>query len=441
MILHNYQERAIAFCHTTNNAILSIGCGLGKTSATLHYIERTKPKSLVIVAPKLVARTVWKQEAEKWNLNELHDKLVIVQGNAKQRKELIQSSNHLVISRDNLGDLQNYETELLVIDELTSFKNVDSNRTDYICSIKRKKTIGLTGMMLTNGAIDLFGQFCSVGLAGNITKRQRTQMYYRWRGTHFKDALSGAGLQFQKWELVTPMEILLSKVKTHIFTLDSKDWLEIPKVQFFEHYIELSEPEMDGYLQLNTMLNVELDGEVVAFTENQKFAKLQTLCNGFVYTDDGGVQRGAISTKLDAVCEFVDRAVSEGEQVFLLYAFREEKVWLEEKLKKLHIKFTDVKDKNFIQKWESGDVEVLIGHPASCGHGLNLQRGGRIQVWSSLTYDYELFIQANARLARQGQTRGVQIHSFMAKNTVEPKKYTALNKKDSIANEFINLTK
>ena len=248
-------------------------------------------------------------------------------------------------------------------------------------------------------------------------------------------------MQFHKWKLVTPLEQLIKNVRQNIFTLDSRDWLEIPEVQYFEHYVELSEHEMNEYLKLNTMLNCTLDDEIVSFNENQKFAKLQTLADGFVYVNDT-VQRSEYSTKLDEVVDFVDRAVSEGEQVLLFYAFREEKVWLEEKMKKLHLKFTDVKDKNFMLKWNDGEVEVLMAHPASAGHGLNLhQSGARIMVFSTIPYDYEHFIQACGRLARQGQRRNTQIHSFLAKNTVEKQKYLSLMKKSNILQEFVDITK
>ena len=133
--------------------------------------------------------------------------------------------------------------------------------------------------------------------------------------------------------------------------------------------------------------------------------------------------------------------MSEGEQVLLFYAFVEEKRWIEEKLNKLHISFTDVKDKRFMEKWNGGEVEVMLAHPASAGHGLNLQQGGRICVWSTIPFDLEHWLQANARLARQGQSRGVQIHSFTAHGTVEKRKYTALNEKEKVLTEFINLTK
>jgi len=440
MKLHEYQIRSKDFCHNNVNAILSVGCGLGKTAATLHFIQESKPTSLLIVAPKLVAREVWKQEAAKWQLTRLSECLTIVQGTKAQRQKLINSSRHLIISRDNLEDVRGMDFETLIIDELSSFKNFASNRTDAICSINAKRIIGLTGTFITNGAIDMFGQFCAVGFGGKMTAKQREQNFYRWRATHFKDALQGSGLAFQKWQLTTPMEQLIARVKDKIFTLDSKDWLDIPEVSFVEHYVELTAPEMTEYLKMNTMLNCELSGEIVSFNENQKFAKLQTIVDGFVYIDDE-VVRSEHSTKIDAVCDFVDRAVSEGEQVFLLYAFREEKVWLEEKLKNLHIKFTDVKDKAFLQKWESGEVDVLLGHPASCGHGISLNKGGRIQVWSTLPFDYELFAQANCRLARQGQKKAVQIHIFMGKDTVESGKLKNLIKKSDILEEFINITK
>ena len=440
MKLHNYQQRAIDFCWARQSVILSVGLGLGKTAAIIHYIDKVKPSSLLIVCPKRVAEHVWRQEAEKWGLESLAERLAIVAGTKAKRQKIIQNNDFLIIGRDNLADVAGMSFDLLVMDELTSYKNPMSNRTDFICSIKAKQRIGLTGTFLTNGAMDCFGQFVAVGIGGEMSKKERERAFYRWRAAHFQDLLAGAGLQFHKWKLVTPLEQLIARAKPNIFTLDSKDWLDIPEVEYIQHEIELSTAEMNEYLKLNTMLNCTLDDEIVSFNENQKFAKLQTLCDGFVYVDDT-VQRSEWSTKIDEVCDFVDRAVNEGEQVLLFYAFREEKKWLEEKLKKLHITFTDVKDKRFMEKWNGGEVNVLLAHPASAGHGLNLQSGGRICVWSTIPFDYEHWMQANARLARQGQKNGVQIHSFLAKNTVEKNKYLALRKKETIAKEFIEITK
>ena len=447
MKLKNYQKRIVEFCKTTDKMILSAGMGLGKTAAVLHYIDEAKPKSLLIVAPKFVALNVWRQESSKWGLSELAEKLTIVHGTKAKRMKLIGESSHLIVTRDNLNDVRGMEVDLLVMDELTSFKNHESQRSDAIYSIRARQRIELTGTLITNSAVDLYVQFLAVGYGNDRPKRERNQMFYRWRGRHFVDLLAGAGLQFHKWKLITPMDELIAKVRSSIFTLDSKDWLEIPEVEYITHTVTLSDAEMTEYMRLNTMLSVQLGDEVVAFSENQKFAKLQTLCNGFVYVDDvksglREVKRSDYSTKLDEVVEFVSRAVSEGEQVLLFYAFIEEKNWLAEKLKKQGVTISGTHDKDFLSKWNEREVDVLLLNPASAGHGLSLHLSGcRLMVWSSLPFDSELFLQANARLTRQGQKRGVQIHSFVAGGTVEPKKYTSLVKKQELLQEFIDTTK
>ena len=151
--------------------------------------------------------------------------------------------------------------------------------------------------------------------------------------------------------------------------------------------------------------------------------------------------RSAYSTKIDEVVEFVERAVGEGEKIILWYAFREEAIWLAEKLKKADIRFCSANDKRFIEKWNSDEIDVLIIHPAACGHGVNLQQGGHIAVWSSITYSLELWLQANARLIRQGQNKPVQIHVFSAANTIEVEQYRALMEKNKVEAEFLELTK
>lgn len=442
MQLHNYQQRIVDFCYSTDSVILSVGMGLGKTAAILHFIEQTKPASILIVAPKRVAETVWCQEAEKWGLAWSASHLKIVAGDKRRRTKVISESRHLVIGRDNLADVEGMRFDLLVIDELTSFKNHTSKRSQSCYSIQADKRIGLTGTFLTKGAIDIFGQFVAVGIGGTnkLTKKEINSLYYRWLSTNFRDKLAGSGLQFKRWELINPLESVIRKAKKNIFTLDSADWLEIPEVELIKHEVKLLPEEMNEYTKLNTLLYCNVGDDVIALSEGQKFAKLQTLCNGFIYTDDGAsVSRW--TTKIDNVTDFVCRCVAEGENVLLFYAFKEEKKIIEGKLLKDGIKVLDVKEKGSVNAWNSGKVEVLLAHPASAGHGLNLQNGGRILVWSTIPYDYELYSQANARLARQGQQRGVQIHTFVASGTVEVMKVKSLNEKDAAAQQFLNLTK
>ena len=440
MRLHEYQNRIVAFLHQTPKAILSVDMGLGKTAATLTYVAQARPKDLLIVAPKRVAESVWLQEAEKWGYNDVASKMVIVRGTPKQRAKALADHEHpyKIISRDNLKDVYGWRTDLLIIDELTSFKSVQSKRTQAAMSIRAASKIGLTGTFLANGAIDIYGQCAAVDLrfGGGLN-------FYAWRAMYFHDAVAGAGLQFQKWVLNKDITIerLLRDVQGCIFTLTAADYLEIPDVQHQWHRIELAQETRKAYDDLNAFLGFNLGDGTLTFDEGAKFAKLQTLCNGFVYDENGCAVRGKDSAKLQAVADFVAECAENGENVLLFYAYREEAVWLGEMLTKRGITFESVKKAGFVERWNAGKTQCLFAHPASAGHGLNLQKGGRVIVWSSLIYNYELYAQANARLARQGQTRNVQIHYFMAENTCEWQMWHALQKKDKEQNEFLTLTK
>lgn len=438
MKLHKYQQRIVKFLHQTPNAILSVDMGLGKTASVLTYIHETQPTSLLIVAPKRVAESVWLQEAEKWGYNTIAERMVIVKGTkAKRAKLLANDKPYKIISRDNIKDVIGYRCDLLVIDELTSFKTISSKRTQAVLTIRAGRKIGLTGTFLANGAIDIFGQCAAVGLPldGGVN-------FYAWRAIHFHDALAGAGLQFQKWKMNNgeTIESLLACVRNGIFTLTADDYLEIPDVQHQWHRVELATETRKAYDDLNSFLGFKLGDGILTIDEKAKFAKLQTLCNGFVYQDEQAV-RGKDSAKLEAVADFVAEMAEVGEPVLLFYAYREEAKWLAEMLDERGIKYESVKRDGFMERWNKGKTQCLFAHPASAGHGLNLQHGGRVIVWSSLTYNYELYAQANARLARQGQTRNVQIHYFMAENTCEWMVWRALQNKDKEQNEFLTLTK
>lgn len=456
MKLHNYQERAARFMMDTPKAVLSVGMGLGKTAATLTYIERLRPQSVLIIAPKRVAETVWMQEAEKWGLRCTLERMTVIRGTKAQRTRAWNDGTkpYKVVGRDNIGDLFNDKGHpnrpdrwfsLLVLDELTSFKTITSKRTQRVFELARRadRTVGLTGTFLANGAVDIFGQMAAVGLAKDL------KGFYSWRARHFRDVMAGSGQPFHKWRLLVPLEEVLRPARPYIFTLDSKDWLDIPEVEVVAHPVELNNDERNRYDTLAAFLSTDIDGQVVSVDEGARFAKLQTMCDGFVYTgnDCNGMDffddviRADRSTKLEAVADFCRQCVAEGENVLLFYAFRAEREWLREMLSGEGFDVGDVRDKGVLDRWLAGEWNgVMMAHPASAGHGLNLQGGGRILVWSTLTYNYELYAQANARLARQGQRRGVQIHIFTAKDTVEDGKQKALARKDNEQQAFVNLT-
>lgn len=454
MKLHNYQQRCVDFMMKTKRGILSVGMGLGKTAASIHYLNKYPKCSFLIVAPKRVALTVWKQEAKKWGLMDLYDRMEIVSGSPKIRAEIIKnrkSNSGLIISRDLLKDVEGLLFDILIIDELTSFKNVMAQRTQNLLTIKTRQTIGLTGTFLANGAIDIYGQCAACGIfSGDIKtfkggKYKVCQGFDDWQNKYFYDKLANAKLKFHKWVLKENVDTVINPIRDKIFTLDSADYLEIPEVTTINHSVILSKSEQKVYDEMNSFLFSEMDGEMVTIDEEAKFMKLQTLCNGFIYrqNEDETITtiRGKKSSKLEAVADFITSAVAEGERVLLFYAFKEEAVWLGELLTQNKIKYCSVKKDGFVELWENGDIDVLFAHPASAGHGLNLQYGGRIIVWSSVTYNYELWAQGNARLARQGQKNKVIINVFTTQNTIEGKQLIALEQKNIQQQEFLNNTK
>lgn len=436
MRLHEYQERAVQYIAGHNNCILSVDMGLGKTAAVLAYIDRARPTSVLIIAPKRVAETTWKQEAEKWQLQDVADRMVIVSGTAAKRRKALndQERPYKIISRDNVKDVQNGNYSLLVIDELTGFKNIESKRTKAVLSINAERKVGLTGTFLANGAIDIYGQCAAVGVrcGGN---------FYAWRATYFRDALQGSGLAFSKWQLAVPLDDLLQPIKDRVFTLTAADYLHIPAVTHTRHDVQLDAVTMKSYQDLDAFLGFDLQGDTLTVAEGAKYAKLQTLCNGFVYDCEGKAIRSGKSAKLEAVADLIAECRDAGEPVLLFYAYREEAIWLHELLTDRGVRCESVQRAGFLDRWNAGETECLFAHPASAGHGLNLQHGGRVIVWSSLTYNYEYYAQANARLARQGQQRNVQIHYFLTQNTCEPRVWTALQRKDNEQHQFLKITK
>ena len=437
MTLHEYQIRCADFIAAHPNCILSVDMGLGKTAAVLEYIRRAAPASVLIVAPKRVAENNWHTEAQKWGLVQIYQKMIVCAGTPKKRALALKDTAHpyKIISRDNIKECEGLYFDLLVIDELTSFKSIDAARTKSVMKIRAARKVGLTGTFLANGAIDIYGQASAVGLSFNGYN------FFAWRATYFKDALAGSGLAFHKWKLAVPLECVLQPIQKDIFTLTAADYLHIPAVSYETRIVELTASEKEQYMTADSFLQLKIGDDILSMDERAKFAKLQTLCNGFVYTGDGGAIRSDYCTKLQAVADFVLDCKEAGEPVLLFYAYREEALWLHELLTARGVKCESVQRAGFLERWNAGQTECLFAHPASAGHGLNMQAGGRICVWSSITWNYELWAQGNARLARQGQTRQVRLIFFVTKGTCEEDIVKSIVRKDKEQNQFLKLTK
>lgn len=437
--LHNYQQKALLFAICHKNCILSIDMGLGKTLTMLMMLTQIGGKTL-IVAPKRVAENTWTDEVNKWRLGL---DIVAIKGTKAQRSKLI-AANHniMVISRENITDVSNITFDNLIIDELTSFKNIDSARTQKMISIKATRKIGLTGTFLANGAIDIYAQAVCCGLSF------KEDSFKTWRAAHFFNAMAGAPVRWQKWQTTETIEDLLQPIAYNIFTLTAADWSKIPETIYEVEKIRLSEAEYKELAELDAFLATsigdevdETDADTIAIKEGAKFAKLQTYCNGFIYDDTKApIYRGK-STKLQAVAEYITEMVEKGENCLVFYAYRYEVDILSDLLKKAEISANLITEKNIISRWNNGEIKVLFAHPASAGHGLNLQHGGRVCVWSTLTYNYEYFAQGCARLARQGQQKTTFVKTFIAADTCEERIYKAITAKATAQNDFLTATK
>lgn len=432
--LHNYQKKMCLFAILHKNCILSVDMGLGKTLTMLYLLKLLEPKRAIIIAPKRVSEYTWINENDKWQLGL---DIISIKGTKKQRQKLINEKHCIiVVSRENIEEIIG-DYDLLIIDELTSYKNIESQRTKSILKINAERKIGLTGTLCANGLIDIYAQSKVCGLSFN------NQSFKEWRAHNFVNVMENAPVKWSKWEPRFTMEQIIKPIKDYTYTLTADDYLKIPQITYNNEEVELSEEEYNEITNLDAFLSTEFgDGtDILTIDEKAKFVKLQTFANGFIYNEnDEAIYRGE-STKLNAVADYIIRMNEKGENVLLFYAYKYEVIVLTDLLKKAKITPNLITEKEIINKWNNGEVSVLMAHPASAGHGLNLQQGGRVVVWSTLTYNYELFAQGNARLARQGQTQRTIITTFIAKNTCEEKIYKALQIKNETQKNFQKLTK
>lgn len=447
MELRPYQKKIANWLCSHPHACLSVGMGLGKTAAVLHFLDYTlqlyPASTTLIVAPKRVAETVWMQETEKWELWRVLRNMQLV--TAKNKEDANCGAPIIIVSRDNLKLFEGRHFDILIIDELTSFKNMDSQRTKTLFSITADRRIGLTGTFAPNGMLDVYGQLAALGIASPDSGD-----YYAWRGRYFQNINQGRAVRWSKWiprHGVTEEQMLGTWAKD-IITLTTEDYLQVPPMQERVLPVELTPTERTAYDDLVATLHFELPDSLEDFsvTEKARFAKIQTLCSGFVYDPDNNNEAIRIKgggSKIERAVEFCERAAAEGETVLVFYAYRETAVWFGEAAKAAGLEIASVKGSStdWLARWNARDIDVLVANPASAGHGLNLQHGGHIILWLELTYNYEYFAQANARLHRTGQINPVQVYYLQAVKTVDEGILRALRNKSKVNSRVEAATK
>lgn len=428
---HDYQIIAADWIRSKPYAGLFLDMGLGKTVVTLTVLNELLFDSfgiekVLVIAPKKVAEDTWTREAKKWDHTK-HLRISKVLGSAKQRERALQADADIyVINRDNVVWLvehfgSDWCFDCVVIDELSSFKNHRAKRFRALRKVRPllKRVIGLTGTPMPNSYLDLWSQIYLIDRGERLGKTLT-----QYRNVFFTSSYRPWG---NEYTLKNGADKLINdKIKDICLSMKAKDYLKLKEPLMITAPVQLSDKERRRYEELEREYIVEIAGEsITAGTGGAVTNKLLQLANGAVYTEEKSVVH-LHDQKLERLAELIEAA--NGEPLLVFYSFKHDKDRIKDYLK---IPVRELETPEDIKDWNAGKIPVLLAHPASCGHGLNLQDGGHIIIWFGLTWSLELYQQANARLHRQGQAEGVRIYHIIAEGTVDEDVLKSLQSKDA----------
>ena len=425
---HNYQKYAAQWILDKEKAGLLMDMGLGKTVVTLTAIDELMYDyfdviKVLVIAPLRVAEDTWTSESEKWD-HLKHLKISKVLGTEKERTAALNHTADIyVINRGNVVWLVKYygrhwPFDMVVIDELSSFKSSRSQRFKALRKVKPKRIVGLTGTPAPNGLMDLWSE---IYLLDGGERLGRTITGYRER--YFLPDKRNQNVIFSYKPKEGAKEHIYEKLKDICVSMKSEDYLKLPDRINNIIKINLSKAAMDKYKQLERDLLLPFkDSDVVANNAAVLTNKLLQMANGAVYDENGDVLE-IHDEKIKALEDVIEAA--NGKPVLIFYSYKHDR----DRLQK-YFKAKELKTSEDIKAWNRGEIPIMLVHPASAGHGLNLQAGGNIIVWFGLTWSLELYQQANARLYRQGQKQNVIVHHLVAKGTMDEDVMKALQNKE-----------
>ena len=444
---HDYQEYAIQFLLENPVAAIFLDMGMGKTSIVLTAImklmyERFEVSKVLIIAPLRVARNTWPEEIRKWeHLQELTFSVVV--GTAAERqKALAEDADIYIINRENVPWLvaqcgRSFDFDMVVIDELSSFKSWQSKRFRELMKVRPfvKRMVGLTGTPSSNGLMDLFAEFKLLDM-GKRLGRFITQ----YRTAYFKPDRTNGPVVYSYSLLPDAEEQIYEKISDITISMKATDHLKMPELVSSEHKVYMDEAEREKYRELKDELVLQLHGkEITAANAAALTGKLLQLANGAIYDEDK-VVNAFHERKLDALEDLIEAA--NGRPVLVAYWFQHDLERIQKRLDALKVEYARISSPGSIEMWNRGEFAVGLIHPASAGHGLNLQSGGNILVWFGLTWSLELYQQTVARLWRQGQTSGtVSVIHIVADGTVDERVLKALESKDQTQAALIDAVK
>ena len=444
---HDYQKYAIRYIEEHSIAAVLLDMGLGKTSITLTALsdllfDSFEVHKVLVIAPLRVAKVTWGAEIGKWEHLSLLQYAVAV-GTEEERLTALKSKADIyIINRENVQWLIEksgvpFDFDMVVVDELSSFKNWQSKRFKAFMKVrpKVKRIVGLTGTPSGNGLMDLFAEFKLLDM-GERLGRFITQ----YRTAFFMPDKRNGQIIYSYKALPGAEDAIYDRISDITISMRASDHLKMPELISTQYEVELSEKERERYDEFKKELVLQLpEHEVTAANAASLTGKLSQMANGAVYADDESISE-IHDKKLEALEDIIEAA--NGKPVLVAYWFKHDAERICRRLDSLKVEYARISSPGSIEMWNKGEFAVGLIHPASAGHGLNLQSGGSHLVWFGLTWSLELYQQTNARLWRQGQTsETVVIQHIITKGTMDEQIVKALKSKDTSQSALIDAVK
>ena len=444
---HNYQVYATNFILKHPVSTVFLDMGLGKSVITLSAIfdlclDSFLIRKVLVIAPLRVARDTWPAEIKKWDHLHGLPYSVAVGSEIERKAALRQRASVYIINRENVQWLIEesgipFDFDMVVIDELSSFKSYQAKRFRSLLKVRPsiKRIVGLTGTPSSNGLMDLWAEFRILDLGKRLGR-----YITHYRSAYFQPDKRNGQVVFSYKPLPSAEKAIYEKISDITISMKAVDHLQMPEQIINEVKVSLSDTERDTYNSMKNELVISLGGEEIDAGSAASLAnKLSQMANGAVYSEDKRIFR-IHDRKLDALEDLIEAA--NGKPLLVAYWFKHDLERIKERLRKLHIPFSRMDEADSMERWNRGEIPVALIHPASAGHGLNLQAGGSTLVWFGLTWSLELYQQTNARLWRQGQKSDtVVIHHIITESTIDERIMTALNKKEKAQSALIEAVK
>ncbi len=449
--LHEYQNYCVEFVKTHPEAMLILEMGLGKSAVSLTAIldlmfDSFEVGKVLVIAPLRVAKTVWPEERETWEHASFLRMSVMV-GSAKQREAALHTpADVYVINRENVKWLTDHlekrripwPFDMVVVDELSSFKNHQSQRWKALRKVRPKirRMVGLTGTPAGNGLMDLWAETYLIDGGERLGR-----FIGRYREAYFKAAGMNpyTGVVFNYVPLPGAEEAIYSRIADISVSMKALDYLDMPEQVMVNHYVDMDADERAAYDSMKTELLVQMGDDVIdAANAAVLSGKLLQMANGAVYNDRREM-KVLHDRKLEMLGDLIEQA--NGQNVLIAYWYQHDRVRIREYLSSLGYDSRDLKSDADIADWNAGKIQAALISPASAGHGLNIQRGGHILIWFSLVWSLEMYQQTNARLWRQGQKEVVTVHHILTRDTVDGDVLSALQRKDVTQQNLIAAVK